>query len=72
LHLDNQEAYGYDELSRLTSVTYKDNVTQSYTFNKVGNGGRLKPHQPRPETCLRRFDLNVVQSAQADFGRLLP
>jgi YD repeat-containing protein len=33
------ETYGYDELSRLTSVTYKDNVTQSYTFDKVGNGG---------------------------------
>ncbi|MCS6861763.1 MAG: hypothetical protein NZT92_15775 [Abditibacteriales bacterium] len=31
------ETYAYDELSRLTSVTYKDNFTQTYTFDKVGN-----------------------------------
>jgi len=31
------ETYGYDELSRLTSVAYGDGETQSYTFDPMGN-----------------------------------
>ena len=31
------EQYGYDELSRLTSVDYGDGQTQSYTFDPMGN-----------------------------------
>jgi YD repeat-containing protein len=29
------ETYAYDELSRLTSVTYKDGVTQTYCSVKL-------------------------------------
>ena len=31
------EQYGYDELSRLTSVNYGDGETQGYTFEPMGN-----------------------------------
>jgi RHS repeat-associated protein len=31
------EQYGYDELSRLTSVNYGDGQTQGYTFDPMGN-----------------------------------
>jgi RHS repeat-associated protein len=31
------EQYGYDELSRLTSVNYGDNQTQGYSFDPMGN-----------------------------------
>jgi RHS repeat-associated protein len=31
------EQYGYDELSRLTSVNYGDGQTQTYTFDPMGN-----------------------------------
>src|SRR5205823_11933462 len=31
------ESYGYDELSRLTSVNYGDGQTQSYSFDPMGN-----------------------------------
>jgi hypothetical protein len=32
------EQYGYDELSRLTSVNYGDGETQGYTFDPMGIG----------------------------------
>jgi YD repeat-containing protein len=31
------EQYGYDELSRLTSVNYGDGQSQSYVFDPMGN-----------------------------------
>jgi len=31
------ETYGYDALSRLTNVNYADGITQSYTFDPMGN-----------------------------------
>ncbi len=31
------ETYGYDELSRLTSVNYGDGQAQTYSFDAMGN-----------------------------------
>jgi uncharacterized protein RhaS with RHS repeats len=58
------ETYGYDELSRLTSVTYKDNVTQSYTFDKVGN--RLTKTEGGNTTTYTYNNVNEMLTAGSD------
>jgi RHS repeat-associated protein len=58
------ESYGYDVLARLTSVTYKDSVTQSYTFDKVGN--RLSKTEGTNTTNYTYNELNEMTAAGSD------
>ena len=45
------ETYGYDELSRLTSVNYGDGGTRSYSFDSVGNRLQKVDSATRTENC---------------------
>ena len=46
------ETYVYDELSRLTSVNYGDGVTQSYSFDAMGNRLQKQDSATGTENCI--------------------